>query len=105
MSINRRYEILLPVVFNDGAIVPESLFTQTLLELRTRFGTVSCEAQAIHGIRPEGNGVARDKLIRVFIDVPGTPADIQFFRDYKERLKSRFHQQHIWITNHPLEVV
>src|SRR6516225_7391673 len=33
----RRFEILLPRLFNDGRSVPEELFTDTLLELRQHF--------------------------------------------------------------------
>ena len=37
-SVFRRYEFLLPVKFNDGSAVPDELFGQTLIELRTKFG-------------------------------------------------------------------
>ena len=45
----RRFEILLPLRFNDGALVPEELVGDTLLSLRQRFGAVSCETQTIRG--------------------------------------------------------
>jgi hypothetical protein len=37
MSALRRYEILLPLLFNDGRRVPENLLAQTFTELRARF--------------------------------------------------------------------
>jgi len=37
MSLSRRYEVLVPLVFNDGTPVPESLLAETFAELR---GTV-----------------------------------------------------------------
>ena len=47
--MHRRYEILLPLRFNDGAEVPEQLLVDTLFELRERFGAVSSETQIIQG--------------------------------------------------------
>jgi hypothetical protein len=50
MSKSRRYEILLPLKFNDGQAVPRELVVETVLDLEQRFGAVSCETQIIHGI-------------------------------------------------------
>jgi len=41
----RRYEILLPLRFNDGQPVPDDLVADTLLELEQRFGAVSSETR------------------------------------------------------------
>ena len=50
MSISgRRFEILLPLRFNDGSPVPDALIAETLVELRRRFGAVSSETQKIEG--------------------------------------------------------
>ena len=55
-STFRRFEILLPLRFNDGQPVPSELVADTLLELETRFGAVSSETQTIQGLwRHEGN--------------------------------------------------
>jgi hypothetical protein len=48
-SSYRRYEILLPLRFNDGQPVPDELIADTLLELRQQFGAVSSETQIIRG--------------------------------------------------------
>ena len=45
----RRYEILLPLRFNDGKRVSKALLAQTIQELEDRFGAVSSETQIIHG--------------------------------------------------------
>ena len=37
----RRYEILLPLVFNDGTPVPEAVLADTFAELRAHFGAAS----------------------------------------------------------------
>jgi hypothetical protein len=39
----RRYEILLPLQFNDGKPVAKALLAATVLELEDRFGAVSSE--------------------------------------------------------------
>lgn len=50
MSAWRRYEILLPLKFNNGDPIPRQLIVDTLLELEERYGAVSCETQIIHGL-------------------------------------------------------
>jgi len=49
MSSLRRYEILVPLLFNDGSPVPEALLAQTFAELRAKFGAVSWETQVVRG--------------------------------------------------------
>ena len=36
----RRFEILLPLRFNDGTQIPKALLAQTVQELEDRFGAV-----------------------------------------------------------------
>src|SRR5438132_2545341 len=101
----RRFEILLPRQFNDGQPVPDDLFAETLLELRQQFGAVSSETQIIRGLWQHEEQVYRDDLVPVFVDVPDVPETIQFFRDFKERLKVRFQQLDIWMTMYPIELL
>lgn len=92
----RRYEILLPLRFNDGREVPAELVAQTLLDLEGRFGAVSSETQTIQGRwRHEGQAY-RDDLVRVFVDVVDTPESRQFFVEFKEVVKARFAQIDVW---------
>jgi hypothetical protein len=101
----RRFEILLPLRFNDGRPIPPDLIADTLLELEQRFGAVSSETQTIHGFWQHQGQNFRDDLTRLFVDVPDTPDSITFFRDFKERLKKRFDQIDIWMTTYPVQVV
>ena len=101
----RRYEVLLPLRFNDGVPIPEDLVAETLLELEQRFGAVSFESQAIHGQWTHEGQRYRDDLVRVFVDVPDRPENRQFFLDLKVRLKARFQQLDVWVTIHPLEIL
>ena len=101
----RRYEILLPLRFNDGKPVAKALLAATVLELEDRFGAVSSETQIIHGRwRSGGKGFA-DELIRVYADVEDTPEVRLFFAQFKERTKARFQQLDIWVTSHSIEII
>ena len=101
----RRYEILLPQRYNDGSPVPDEIFGDALLELRQRFGSVSSETQIIRGYWQHEGQLYRDELTRVFVDVPDTPENSQFFLEFKERLKTQFRQIDIWMTTHPIDKV
>jgi hypothetical protein len=102
---SRRFEILLPLRFNDGQPVPDGLIADTLLEFRSQFGAVSSETQTIRGIWEHQGQSYRDDLVRIFVDVPDVPESRQFFVDFKERLKTRFQQIDIWMTTYPIEVL
>lgn len=101
----RRYEILLPLRFNDGRPVPDELIADTLLELRKRFGALSCETQTIRGVWQHYDHVFRDDLMRTFVDVADTPETRVFFTEFKERIRERFEQIDIWMTTYPIEVI
>jgi hypothetical protein len=101
----RRYEVLMPLRFNDGNAVPEELIAATLLELESRFGAVSFESQTIQGRWTFKGQSFRDDLMRAFVDVPDTEENRQFFIEFKARLLARFQQLDIWVTTHPLEIL
>jgi hypothetical protein len=101
----RRFEILLPLKFNDGSMVPGELTAQTILELREKFGAVSCETQTIKGVWQQAGQEYRDDLVRLFIDVPDLGEHRQYFVEYKEILKIRFQQIDIWMVTYPLDVI
>lgn len=105
MNKSRRYEILLPLKFNDGQPVPPALIGDTLVELRRRFGAVSWETQIIQGIWQHQGAEFRDELVRVFVDVADLPENREFFADLKGQLKTRFHQLDIWMITYPIEVI
>jgi hypothetical protein len=64
----RRFEILLPLRFNNGRAVPDELVGQTLLELRRQFGAVSVETQPTRGIWQHQGLEYRDDLTRVYVE-------------------------------------
>ena len=104
-SMVRRFEVLLPLRFNDGTPVPDAAVADTLVEFEERFGAVSCETQTIRGRWRSDGQSYRDVLIRVFVDVPDSPESREYFVAAKERLKARFKQLDIWMTTYLIEVL
>ena len=70
MSTLRRYEILVPLVFNDGTPVPEELLAQTFIELRDQFGAASWETQVVRGSWEHEGTIYEDNLTRFFVGPP-----------------------------------
>lgn len=101
----RRFEILLPKRFNDGAIVPRRLVGRTQLDLLARFSALSYDPQAISGMWIHEGQTYLDALTRLFVDVADTRENMQFFRSFKEILKTRFMQIDIWMVHFAIEVV
>ena len=102
---SRRYEILLPLQFNDGQPVPAEINLRTLRDLRKRFGAVSAETQIIQGEWSFRGKVFRDRNARLFVDVADEPEVHVFFVRFKKILKRRYRQHDIWITTYPVDLV
>jgi hypothetical protein len=100
----RRFEILLPLQFNDGSPVPAVALHRVIEDLRRRFGAVSLETQTIHGVWESQGMVYRDDLSRLFIDVPDTSENIAWSSAFKEQLKADFQQLDLWVTSYPITV-
>ena len=100
-----RYEILLPLRYNDGTPVETYKFQQTKGELLERFQGLTIDPGTIQGLWVYQGEQFEDELIRLVVDVEDTPETEQFFRDFKERLKERFRQLDIWMTALPLRIL
>lgn len=101
----RRFELLLPLRFNDGQPVPDELIADALLALREQFGAVSCETQTIRGLWQHQEQVFRDDLVRVFVDALDESESRAFFVEFKERMKISFRQLDIWVTTYPIDII
>ena len=100
-----RYEILLPLRYNDGRAIEPAKFDQTNLELIERFSATTTDLTLALGTWLYGGTVFEDRLLRIIIDVPASdPAD-DFFRNYKQIMKTRFQQIDIWITSHEINIL
>lgn len=101
----RRYEILVPLLFNDGTPLPENLLAQTFSDRRAKFGAASWETQIVQGSWEHQGASYRDNLTRFFVDVPDLPEHRKFFEEFKQTLKQRFKQVEVWITSHVVDVI
>ncbi len=100
----KRYEILLPTRYNDGLPVEEERFTETRRELVAAFGAITWHPERLQGLWSHGGQTFEDANIKIVIDVEDAPEVHQFFRQFKETLKSRFHQIEIWMVSYHVEI-
>ena len=103
--LRKRYEILLPTRYNDGTPVEPGKLFQTQEELVDRFGALTTSPELNRGVWTHAGHRFEDEHLRVIVDVPPASENQAFFRDFKERLKSRFRQIEIWIVSYDIEVV
>ncbi len=101
----RRFEILLPLYYNDGRRIEEEKFTVTNEEFVAEFGATSTDTIVVTGRWKYQSTRYEDRLIRIRIDTEDSQENIAFFRKYKETLKTRFDQKDIWITAQQTDVI
>ena len=82
-----RFEILLPLNYNNGAEIEPEKFDDTAEELSERFGGVTQDTIRITGTWKYGGARYRDNLMRIRIDTNDRTAE-DFLLGYKERLKN-----------------
>ena len=100
MTHCRRFEILLPLHFNDGTPVPRETILRTRADLEHDFGAVSVETQVIQGFDRD-TASAGDRLLRLYVDVADTPENTGYFYKLKPELEERFQRTEIRITTYP----
>jgi hypothetical protein len=100
-----RFEILLPLFYNDGRPVEQEKFLKTDDELVHLFGATSTDTIVVRGRWAYQSTLYQDQLIRVRLDVEDQPENWQTVRAVKETLKTRFDQVDIWITAQRIEIV
>jgi hypothetical protein len=100
-----RFEILLPLFYNDGRPIEREKFLQTDDELVQLFGATSTDTVVVRGRWLYQSTQYHDQLIRVRLDLEDSPEKWQAVRDFKQTLKSRFEQLEIWITAHRVDLV
>lgn len=101
----RRYEILLPVRFNDGRPVSGELLEQTREELLARFSGLQIQPHTVLGLWVYEGSQFEDELRRFTVDVEDTPENQQFFVDFKQKLLERFEQIEIYLASYPVDLL
>jgi hypothetical protein len=101
-----RYEILLPLKYNDGRDIEPDKLLQTKKELAQKFGALSVDPHSIQGLWTHQGIAYEDVLVKFIVDVEeDTPQVEAFFRGFKETLKARFQQLDIWIVAFPIRII
>jgi len=100
----RRFEVLLPLEFNDGRDIPAPWLAEAVLEIADQFGAASYETQKIEGHWRHAGVVYRDNLVRVVVDVPDTAKNRRWMKDFKARWKARLEQLELWVVSYRIEI-
>jgi hypothetical protein len=100
----RRFEVLLPLQFNDGREVPGEWLAEAVLEIVDHFGAASYETQKVEGHWRHSGVLYRDTLVRFVVDVPDTARNRKWMKQFKERWKARLEQLDLWLVSYRIEV-
>ncbi len=103
-SKSRRYEVLLPVRFNNGEDVPEEMLGEAVNEVVRQFSAVSFYKGAVEGHWRHDETLFRDDLALVVVDVPDTTKNRKWMKAFKERWKQQLDQLEIWMVSYPIEI-
>jgi hypothetical protein len=100
----RRYEVLLPLQFNDGRDVPDEWLADAVIEVVNHFGAASYETQRVEGHWRHANVLYRDNLVRLIVDVPDTAANRKWMKAFKARWKKKLEQLELWLVSYLITV-
>ena len=100
----RRFEVLLPLQFNDARDVPPEWLADAVLEIVEFFGAASYETQKVEGHWRHGGVVYRDNLIKIVVDVPDSAKNRKWMREFKTRWKARLEQLELWVISYPIDL-
>jgi hypothetical protein len=100
----RRFEVLLPLQFNDGREIPQEWLGEAVLEVVSQFGAASYETQRVEGHWRHSGTLYRDNLVRIVVDVPDTVKNRTWMRKLKLRWKARLEQLDLWIVSYRIEI-
>ena len=100
----RRFEVLLPLQFNDGRDVPPEWLADAVLEIVDRFGAASYETQKVEGHWRHEGVLYRDSLVRLVVDVPDTASNRRWMKEFKSRWISRLEQLELWLVSYRIDV-
>ena len=103
-SKSRRYEVLLPVRFNDGKDVPEELLGEAVNEVVEQFNAVAFYKDAVEGRWRHDDTLYRDDLALVVVDVLDTAKNRKWMKAFKARWKQRLGQLEIWMVSYRIDI-
>ena len=99
----RRFEVLLPLQYNDGCEVPKELLAEASREIARRFGADSYETQKVEGQWRRDGFIYRENMA-LFVDVPDNETSRAWMQDFKARWKTRLQQIDLWMVSHSIQI-
>ena len=100
----RRFEVLLPLRFNDGREVPPDWIAEAILEVVDQFGAASFETQRVEGHWRNGGVTYRDDSTRLVVDLSDTDESRVWMRGFKARWKAKLEQLELWVISYPIDL-
>ena len=100
----RRFEILLPLLFNDGSEVPPEWLAEAVLEIVEHFGAASYETQKVEGHWRYQDVLYRDNLVKIVIDAPDEETNREWMRGYKSRWKQKLEHIELWLVSYTIDI-
>lgn len=100
----RRFEVMLPLQFNDGTPVPKELLAKATREIANQFRAVSFETQVIEGQWHHEGVLYTDNLVRLVVDVTDTTKNRKWMKEFKRRWKEELHQLELRMVSYRIEV-
>lgn len=100
----RRYEILLPLQFNDGRDIPSDWLADAVLEIVEQFDAASYETQNVEGHWRHLGVLYRDNLVKIVVDVADSEENRAWMREFKSRWKEKFEQLDLRLVSYVIDV-
>jgi hypothetical protein len=100
----RRFEILLPLQFNDGTEIPPEWLADAVLEIVEKFDAASYETQKVEGHWRYQEVMYRDNLVKIVVDVSDLDENREWMRQFKIRWKEKFQQLDLWVVSYVIEI-
>ena len=100
----RRFEILLPLQFNDGRDVPPEWLAEAVIEITERFGAASYETQNVEGHWRYQEVLYRDNLVKIIVDALDDEESREWMREYKSRWKQKLEQLELWLVSYLIDI-
>ena len=100
----RRFEILLPLQFNDGREVPPEWLAEAVLEIVKHFDAASYETQKVEGHWRHQGIFYRDNLVKIVVEATDEEANREWMREYKARWKQKLEQLELWLVSYTIDV-
>ena len=100
----RRFEILLPLQFNDGREIYPEWLAEAVLEIVEKFDAASYETQKVEGHWRYQGVLYRDNLVKIVVDVSDSTENREWMRDFKRRWKEKLEQVDLWLVSYTIDI-